>query len=98
MLVRNALMRIRESEQATGEIRISITLEFEQDRVGPAFDPDFAADHAFDAIINLSAYDAIMNAKRHGEIMRRRTVWDNIFVAGFSKMVPPPGIELGSTV
>ena len=61
----NALERISEGEQATGEIGMSIALEIEHDRFSAAFHPDFTAHHSFGAIVNLAADHAVVNPKRH---------------------------------
>ena len=67
MRVRNALERIGEREQATGEVGPGVALEFEHHRLGAALDPDFAAHDALDAIVNLAAHHAVMNPKGHAD-------------------------------
>src|SRR5262245_6869877 len=65
MLVWNALLRVVKGQQTSGEIRPCISFEFENDWVRAPFDPNFAPNNSFDAIINLTADDAVMNAKSH---------------------------------
>jgi hypothetical protein len=84
--VPDAPKRVREGEPAAGKIRPGVSLKFERYRIGSAFHPNFAADHAFHAIVDLSAHDTIMNPKRHAEIMRQMDNRDNIFVAGFKRV------------
>ena len=58
--VGNELERVGESEEAAGQVRPGIALEFEQDWVSPASYPEFAAHEAFDAVVNLAAHHAVM--------------------------------------
>src|SRR5438046_1570986 len=67
MVVRDALLRIGEGEQAAGEIGPGVPLEFERHRVGTALDPYFAAHDSLHAVIDLAAYYTVMNSKGHGK-------------------------------
>ncbi len=83
MRMRDELLRVGKSEQATGKIRPGIALQFENDRFGAALDPDFAAHVSLHAVINFAARHAVMNAKSHVQIMRQTGTGHNIFVAEF---------------
>ena len=65
MLVWNALVRVVKGQQTSGKIGPCIAFEFENDWLRAPFDPNFAPNNSFDAIINLTADDTVMNAKSH---------------------------------
>jgi hypothetical protein len=65
MLVRNAFLRIAKGQQTSGKIGPRIAFEFEKDGLRTPFDPNFATNNSFDAIINFPADDTVMNAKSH---------------------------------
>ena len=65
MLVRNAFLRVGKGQQASGQIGPGIAFEFENDRLRAPFNPNFAPNNSFNAIINLTADDTVMNAKSH---------------------------------
>jgi hypothetical protein len=65
-----ALTGIREGEEAAGEIRMGIALEIERERLGQAFEPDFAAHDSFGAVIELAAHYAVVNSKCHESRLR----------------------------
>ena len=67
--MRGALQRVSEREQAAGEIRPGVALEFEHYRLGSALDPDPATHNPFHAVVNLAAYHAVVNAKSHASTM-----------------------------
>src|SRR5882672_864870 len=65
MVMRDALERIVQSEEATGEVRPGVALEFENQRLGPAFQPNLAAHKSVHAVVNLAAHHAVVNPKGH---------------------------------
>ena len=69
MRMRKPLLRIGEREQATGEIRPGVALEFEYHRFGSALDPDLAAHDSLHAVVDLTAHHAVMNSKGHAPII-----------------------------
>src|SRR2546428_13336267 len=72
MRVRNAVQRISEREQATGEVGMGVTLEFEYHRFSAAFHPDFPAHNSLGAIINFAAHHAVMESKRHEPMLAKK--------------------------
>jgi hypothetical protein len=61
----NALSRVVKGQQTSGQIGPGGAGEFEHDRLSPPFDPNFARNNSLHAIINLTAYDTVVNAKSH---------------------------------
>src|SRR6266498_4145082 len=76
MWMRKPLLPVGKREQATGEIRPGVALEFKDHRFGAALDPDVAAHDSFDAVVDLTAHYAVMDSKGHAPIIpgRARTV------------------------
>src|SRR5690348_16808089 len=71
VLMRNALLRIRKSEQTAGQVWPGVAFEFKHHRLGPAFHPDFAEYNPFDPIVNLTAHYTVMNPKSHAPFLSR---------------------------
>jgi hypothetical protein len=61
----NALLRIAKGQQASSKIGPRISFEFENDRVRATFHPNFAPNNSFNAVVNLTADNTVMNAKGH---------------------------------
>jgi hypothetical protein len=59
------LERIDENQQATCEVAMSVSFQFERERLLSVRQPNFPADNSLDAIVDLTADHAIVNSERH---------------------------------
>jgi len=56
---------IGESQQATGEVAMSVATQFEHGWLYAALQPDPAPHDSFDAIIDFAAHQAVVNSEGH---------------------------------
>src|ERR1035437_5237311 len=77
MGIRNALLRVREGQQATREVRPGVARQLKDHRFGTALDPNPAAHNSLHAVINLTAHHTVVNAKSHAAIMHHPQTGDN---------------------
>src|ERR1017187_3051704 len=77
MRIRNALLRVREGQHATREVRPRVARQLKDHRFGTALDPNLAAHHSLHAVINLTAHHAVVNTKSHAAIMHHPQTGDN---------------------
>ena len=80
----DALLRIGEREQASGEVRPGVAFEFEHHRLGPALDPNVAAHDSLHTVVHLTAHRALMDPKSHAGIVPRAPADDNTNVTALS--------------
>ena len=60
-----ALERIGESQQATCKVAMSVSLQLEREGFRAILQPNFPADNSLDAIIDFTAYHAVVNSECH---------------------------------